>query len=450
MKQEGHLEITVKPDGPTSRIVGGYSADAPGLQHGQHGETMAQAARSAVRALALEPHHVRIRVDETRFMVDGAEVRQPTTVTMEELLDLLILLRGSHEEGPPNPSERLNLALCDLNEIDASPGGLDGIIAPDEHRWPQTRGLWLPGIQLAGARLSGANLAGALLSGADLSNASLKGATLRETQLSNAVLQNADLRGADIRGVDLRNVASLSRARWHNTLLEKTWVYRHQIEPPQDELDATTGSQHGSYRHAMETFLALKTNFHSLGTYESAAWAYVKEQQMRKAIYFPTTTGKRWLVGELAEEPPPDWWSFSIQTLGYRIRSGWLHMRLFLELVPREAREPMQSELNRQRWARNWAFELLTGYGEWPLMPVLWGLVTIAAFFLAFWLTDGVKPGGWVNALTHSLATFATVGFNNLEPVGRVARLLTAMEAALGIGLFALLIYTLGNRMSRS
>ncbi|KPK45999.1 MAG: hypothetical protein AMJ77_06590, partial [Dehalococcoidia bacterium SM23_28_2] len=55
-----------------------------------------------------------------------------------------------------------------------------------------------------------------------------------------------------------------------------------------------------------------------------------------------------------------------------------------------------------------------------------------------------------ITALVHSISAFATIGFNTLEPVGWGARLLTAIEAMFGISLFALFVFTLGNRMRRS
>ena len=82
------------------------------------------------------------------------------------------------------------------------------------------------------------------------------------------------------------------------------------------------------------------------------------------------------------------------------------------------------------------------------------------AFFFIYWGTGSIASGdpsselestrNVVDALTHSISAFATIGFNTLEPVGWWARLLTAVESMLGIGFFALFIYTLGNRMSRS
>lgn len=313
-------------------------------------------------------------------------------------------------------------------------------------------------------------LVGAQLQGAYLCNSQLQGANLLA-----ANLKDADLRNADLRDTDLRAASDLKRIRWHNARLDKTPIYRHQIYPIQDEMDATNGilplrkrgvRTPGGYHEAMETYLALKTNFSGLGNYDDAAWAYVKEQQMEKASYFPTTLGKSWLVGKLGEAPRR-WWICWPGALGYRLRSAWLHVRLFLGLTQldvkgkvRKQKEKNGETLSRWHWTRSWAFELLTGYGERPLRPVVWGLVTIAVFTAVFALAGNVSTGdpsaglngthNPVDALTHSVAAFATVGFNTLEPVGWVARLLTAVESMFGISFFALFIFTIGNRMSRS
>ena len=89
-------------------------------------------------------------------------------------------------------------------------------------------------------------------------------------------------------------------------------------------------------------------------------------------------------------------------------------------------------------------------------MPVIWAVVVVGAFTGIYWAAGNVAAGDGggthsvLTAFTHSIAAFATVGFNTLEPVGWGARLLTAIEAMFGIGLFALFVFTLGNRMRRS
>jgi hypothetical protein len=79
-------------------------------------------------------------------------------------------------------------------------------------------------------------------------------------------------------------------------------------------------------------------------------------------------------------------------------------------------------------------------------MPLIWAAAVIAAFTAIYAGAGNVASGqggathNLLTALTHSIAAFATVGFNTLEPVGWGARLLTAIEAMFGIGLFALFV----------
>jgi hypothetical protein len=94
-------------------------------------------------------------------------------------------------------------------------------------------------------------------------------------------------------------------------------------------------------------------------------------------------------------------------------------------------------------------------------MPVLWAIVVVAVFAGIYAVAGNIASGDVgalqgepthnpLIALVHSISAFATIGFNTLEPQGWGARLLTALEAMFGVGLFALFIFTLGNRMSRS
>ena len=189
---------------------------------------------------------------------------------------------------------------------------------------------------------------------------------------------------------------------------------------------------------------------------------------MEKAMYFPTTEGHRWIRKRMGAALPPPWWGPHRlpRWLSWKLRSGLYHTRLFLGLCPREVKQEMarlhehgeerDEWLSRRRWARNWAYELLTGYGEWPHMPLIWAAVVIAAFTGIYAGAGNIASGdgggthNFLTALTHSIGAFATIGFNTLEPQGWGARLLTAIEAMFGIGLFALFVFTLGNRMRRS
>jgi len=327
---------------------------------------------------------------------------------------------------------------------------------------------------LGGAQLTCARLDNAQMRGAKLHEAHLEGARLEFAQAEGANLEHANLQHAALRGAHLENaslwLSRLDGASWYGSHLNRTGLRRQQLGSAiGDELAARgqTGNP-GTFLRAREAYQTLKTNFDSIGRYDDASWAYVKEQQMEKAMHFPATQGHKWIRDRIGNAVPPPWWGLPHlpRWLWWKLRSAFWHTSLFLSLCPRNISEAVARRdehggernewLSRWHWARNWAFELLTGYGEHWWKPLLWALAVIVCFSLGYWgagnvaADDGGGTHDFVTALTHSVGAFATIGFNTLEPQGWGARLLTAIEAMFGIGLFALFVFTLGNRMRRS
>jgi hypothetical protein len=88
------------------------------------------------------------------------------------------------------------------------------------------------------------------------------------------------------------------------------------------------------------------------------------------------------------------------------------------------------------------------------------GLILVVFPFI-FWATGGV---GWfdptlgkdvaalcfLDYMIYSAGAFATIGYEGLKPINTAAQIWTAVEAMLGISILALLMFTLGNRISRS
>ena len=268
------------------------------------------------------------------------------------------------------------------------------------------------------ARLRRAHLAEAQFQEAHLEQAQLQGAFLRGTQF-----QRANLRWAELQGVDFYTAGSLAAVRWNGAFLDRTRMRREQLGGAiGDEVEAHRKRTSEAYHEASEAYLLLKNNFNSIGRYEDAAWAYVKEQRMEKAA----------LMRHL------DWQQFPR-------RPFW---RAFTP------------------WALNWAWDALTGYGETPQKPLGVATVLASLFFpLLYWAT-GALPGhsralasssssdidwaGWVDSLIFSLTTFGTLSFSRLQPEGTLGNLIASVEAMVAVLLFALFVYTLGNRMSRS
>lgn len=275
--------------------------------------------------------------------------------------------------------------------------------------------------ELQAANFEGAQLQGTNLCDAKLQGANLEGAQLQEARLEGARLDGAHLERAQLQGLDMYRIASLDGAHWYGALLDHTRIRRESLGPCIGEEkwahNEETEWRGLEYHYAKEAYLLLKSNLEQTGRYEDASWAYVKEQQMEKMAYY---------------------WGW--RSYGWQIcwASGFFW-----------------------RWLRNWFYELTTGYGERVYMPVLWAMVVVALFTAIYAAAGNVAAGDVgalkeqpthspITALVHSIAAFATIGFNTLEPQGWGARLLTAVEAMLGIGLFALFVFTLGNRMRRS
>jgi uncharacterized protein YjbI with pentapeptide repeats len=349
--------------------------------------------------------------------------------------EMCIRLNGAHLEGAELTFAQLEGAsflgahLERAHLVGAHFGGGNLREAHLEHA--ELMAAHLEHAQLTGAHLEGANLLAAHLEHADLFSGDLQGAYLMDAHLEGARLQdahltrayagyahlsNANLQHAHLEHTDFEG-ATMEGALWHTCYLDRTRVRRQSLgHAIGDELRAHSEPvkryRPSAYRKASQAYLLLKNHFNSIGRHEDAAWAYMKEQQMEKM-------GCHW-----------EW-----------RQHGW-HI--------------WQASSSFWRWTRNWAYELLSGYGEWLHMPLIWAAVVIASFTAVYAVTGNVASGDGgathnvLTALTHSIATFATVGFNTLEPVGWGARLLTAIEAMFGIGLFALFVFTLGNRMRRS
>ena len=299
------------------------------------------------------------------------------------------------------------------NPIDLSPDALAPLTAPRAQANEPSRPQWLSvaGINLRGAHLQGAVLRDAQLQGADLIGAQLQGAFLVGAQLRGAVLV-----GAELRRVDMYEVETLDGAHWRGAHLDQTLVRRESLgKATGDEIEAHDNRTAEAYSQATEAYLLLKNNFNQIGRYEDASWAYVKEQQMEKMAYY-------W-----------EWhfWGWRVwRARGFFWRSFW-------------------------RWLRNWAYELATGYGERPWNAVRAGLVAILAFAAGFWacgITGGRGAVAFLDCLVYSIATFATFNLArpNLNPTGRGIEIASSLEAILGIAVLALVVFTVGNRMSRS
>jgi len=273
------------------------------------------------------------------------------------------------------------------------------------------QGAYLHGTQLQGANLENARLQAAELVATDFQDARLGGAKLQAAMILFANFQGAQFNFAQLGEVDMYVAESLDGAHWHGAVLDHTRIRRDTLgKAIGDEVKALKTRWPPTYHGAKEAYLLLKNNFNQIGRYEDASWAYVKEQQMEKMAYH---------------------WEWRSQ--GWRVWRAWGSFR---------------------RWLRNWAYELTTGYGERPWNAVVCGLGAIVAFAVGFWATAAIGSRGaaaFLDSLVYSISAFATFNLarGDLNPEGRGVEIFSSLEAILGIGVLALVVFTLGNRMSR-
>jgi len=335
----------------------------------------------------------------SRAKSDGKE-----KLTRESLIRMIEENRGPYG---------LDLSKKDFSELDLSIEAVTREFERGQHMLPEGEALpyWV-------SKLTG---------GIRLVQADFRGAFFRRTNLKSANFLRSDLRGANLRGANLEDVSffeadlrgvSLYLARLQSTQLTVEQLGRSVWE-----------EKSGRLQEARDTYRALKNNFNGIGSYRDASWAYVKERQMQKNMHWPLGQARISYSDELeglAEQGARRW----VQLLGFYLR----------HLVSHTA---------------DWIMELVCGYGEKPVRTLWWALVVILAFPSLYRCSGGVvlvddslmTPLDYLN---YSLGAFTTIGFARFETMNWVAEMLTGLEALLGIAVLALLMFALGNRISRS
>jgi uncharacterized protein YjbI with pentapeptide repeats len=278
------------------------------------------------------------------------------------------------------------------------------------------------------AVLQGAYLQRAILQGANLRGAQSQGANFFQANLDGAILWDANLENAELAEAVLTNV-NLFGARLSNIYMTKEQLGGKIIQDDVDYRDPT--STHpmppslGRCKQAQIIYRELKNNFYGMGLYEDGSWAYVRERRSRRATYNP-----RWARQYYGAELPGETSLLSWRLWWFYLKYTW-------------------------KWLLDWAAELSCGYGEKPLRTLVWALAVILIFPLFYWLSGGiVSVGGtpltWLDYLNYSFGAFTTIGFARFVTANWIAETLTSLEALLGISVLALLMFALGNRISRS
>lgn len=157
---------------------------------------------------------------------------------------------------------------------------------------------------------------------------------------------------------------------------------------------------------------------------EEASWAYIKERRMVRTTHYPGNARQYY-----ADEFP--------SSRGILSKGWW---RFYL--------------LHTSKWLFDWIAELSCGYGERPLRTVAWAAGILVVFPLLYAWSGGIDSTvgspSWLDYFNYSLGAFTTIGFAQFQATTWLAQTLTSIQALLGICTLALLMFSLGNRISRS
>ena len=334
------------------------------------------------------------------------------------------------------PSSTLNLSYTRLSQADLS--NLD-----------------LTGTNFAHSRLRGTNLSDCLLKDADFSHAYCPEINFERSNLSRSNFSNAYLRDANLFHTNLYR-ANMDGADLHDANLENTNLYRTSFNQAKRLYAKALGSniiqdspiahydffywllhkhphRHGHIieqlerykrsrlRRGEDVYRNLKTLFLNNGRYADASWAYIRERQTRRKMHAPI----------YARHYFPQSYP-ATGRLRYLRRLWFYGKHLVL-------------------WLLDWLAELSCGYGERPLNTIFLAFASLVLFPILYRIVGGIEGATtWLDYFNYSLATFTTIGFSQFTATTPLSQTITSLEALLGIALLALLMFVLGNRISKA
>lgn len=381
---------------------------------------------------------------------------QPTVPALQkqQALTRQDMLRRIEENGGP---QGLDLSYTNWRRADLSGMILNGIsFRGADLRQADLTGSWLAKCDFREARMWRATLPGACLwlarlDGADLKecdfrrallvDASFRDALLTGSHLEEALLQRAIFANTPVTQRDIGNRILIELAEPLMRLAEEFDAYFEKLRSEDPGVVGwVTENLSRRYQLAAETYLMLKNNFNQIGRYNDASWAYIRERQMERMTKAP------WRARQYQGEAHP----LGMGRLGtYRSLAPWHPLTWWFWLK------------YTVLWLLDWVTEITCGYGERPMRTMAVAGVILAAFPFIYWAVQGL---GWVDPATgrdivstrfldyviYSAGAFVTIGYEGLMPINTAAQIWTVVEALLGISILALLMFALGNRISRS
>lgn len=246
------------------------------------------------------------------------------------------------------------------------------------------------------ASLPDANLQKAVLGDANLQKAFLLGANLQEASLGGANLQEANLMSSSLRDAKFNEETALQNANIFQCRLENS-----TLKNAYKQLDKIViQEREKKYSEAKEVYLMLKNYFRQEGMYDISGEYYYREKLMEKKLH---RQNKRWI-----------------------------------------------------KWIGNNIYHGLSGYGEHPLLVLLWWCVIILFFGYVYWGLHGLVLHGEpvtnpFDFFYFSVVTFTTLGFGDIQPNPDMTliKIFAMTEALLGAFMMALFVLTFGRKMIR-
>ena len=234
-----------------------------------------------------------------------------------------------------------------------------------------------------------------------------------------------------------------------DALLQNTKIKRSQIE------NHILQEKEGQFSKALEIYLLLKNNFHSIGQYKDESWAYTKERDMERMSQ-----------------------SFCLFLNKYKKYSSFEKILMKSNVLKRVIiKTKIFSKWLFSKKAFEWihlAFSnFIYQYGESPRRVIRFALIIISlcAFILNFsgivnsdrtnMIIEFIKKsqgneytlrylgatlGNFLDCLYFSVVTFTTLGYGDFQPLEGWSRFLVSSEALLGAFTMALFVYTFARR----
>ena len=356
------------------------------------------------------------------------------------------------------------------------------------------------GADLSYANLQGANLRRAKLQGTALWDANLQGADLRDANLQGADLSGANLEGTNLFGMRVDagirlDEVNLTYANLYLSYLDETKTLRNaefKSEKEINEIVADFLKKENKELAVLDVRRIKIDNSEVVARlFEEGLVRYVWEgerivffdRKRRRVVKNPENAKSKIVeiseLNDLIEREGLEKYLYegSIEELYeasyevynnlyyFYIQNGRLEEALRMHYRRCEVRRKLLREQGWINCLRSWIYDffilkLLTGYGVKISRPLIASAIIISIFAFLFWLTNGIVKNvngkmvapDFVDYIYHSVITFTSLGYSNIQPnlaVGHFPQFLAAAESILGALMMALLIFTITYRVSR-